>query len=197
MAEQKKVRRKTYVVDRRFQLKYTSIIVAIGALIALVCAYFILQAWRENTELLAISQAIANEIQTRESSKVFWAVGIFVVLEVVGLFLWGILVTHRIAGPLFIIDRYLGALRSGIYPDMRPLRRHDELQGFFDSFSSTVDTLRERDEKELEIIELALKELPEGDTKKGMQQIRDRKHTSLQTDDGGGPETQPGGNGQG
>jgi hypothetical protein len=179
MANEKRHRRSTYVIDRRFQFKYTMIIVLIGALIALVCAYFIYQAWRENTELLAISQVIAGEINRRESSKVFWAVGIFVVLEVVGLFLWGILVTHRIAGPLFIIDRYLGALRSGIYPDMRPLRRHDELQHFFESFSSTVDALRDRDQKELEIIEATLAQLPAGDLKDSLQQVRDRKFTSL------------------
>ncbi|MFH1812378.1 MAG: hypothetical protein ABIJ09_26825 [Pseudomonadota bacterium] len=184
MPSDKRHRRSTYVIDRRFQFKYTAIIVLIGAVIALVSAYFIYQAWRENTELLAISQVIAGEINRRESTKVFWAVGIFVVLEVVGLFLWGILVTHRIAGPLYIIDRYLGALRSGIYPDMRPLRRHDELQQFFESFSSTVDAFRERDQKELEIVEQVLTQLPAGELKEALQQVRDRKKASLhQADD--------------
>ena len=179
MTEDKGYRRSTYVVDRGFQLKYTAIIVAIGALIAMVCAFFIYQAWRENTELLEISQVIAGEINRRESTKVFWAVGIFVLLETVGLFLWGILVTHRIAGPLYIIDRYLGAIRSGIYPDMRPLRRHDELQQFFDSFSSTVDHLRERDEEELGVINSVLTDLPDSDTKQQLTKIRDRKVESL------------------
>jgi len=184
MTEQKRYRRKNYVIDRRFQFKYTGIIVLIGAAIALVCAYFIYQAWRENTELLAISQSIANEINQRESSKVFWAVGIFVVLEVAGLFLWGILVTHRIAGPLFIIDRYLGALRSGIYPDMRPLRRRDELQQFFESFSGMVDSMRERETQELEAISAALDKLPEGDAKENLQKVHDFKKNAVAPHEG-------------
>lgn len=179
MAEQKKYRRKTYVVDRRFQYKYTAMIVGIGAIIAVICAYFILQAWRDNTELLAISNAIADEIHRRESTKIYWAVGIFVVLEVVGLFAWGILVTHRIAGPLFIIDRYLAALRSGIYPDMRPLRRHDELQHFFESFCNTIDVLREREGQHLEVIQAAIDELPDGETKQALRSVQERMKQAM------------------
>lgn len=180
MTDQKqKYRRKTYVVDRQFQFKYTAIIVLIGAAIALVCGYFIYEAWRENTELLEISNAITSEINARESSKVFWAVGIFVALEVVGLFLWGILVTHRIAGPLFLIDRYLNAVREGQLPDIRPLRRRDELQTFFDSFSATVDAIRERETEDSEAIAEALKQLPDGETKDTLQKIQNRKQKAL------------------
>ena len=158
MSAAKTYHRRTYVVDRRFQLKYTGMIVLIGAIIAFVAAYFIFRSWQENTELLAISMPdLAETIQSREAGKIYWAVGIFVVLEVVGLFAWGILITHRIAGPLFIIDRYLEAIRSGFYPDMRPLRSHDELQQFFNSFSSTVD-------------------LPEGENRQALQKLRDIKH---------------------
>ena len=41
MPSDKRHRRSTYVIDRRFQFKYTAIIVLIGAVIALVSAYFI------------------------------------------------------------------------------------------------------------------------------------------------------------
>ena len=37
----------------------------------------------------------------------------------VGLAVWGLIVTHRISGPLYIVARYLGVLGSGRYPDMR------------------------------------------------------------------------------
>ena len=177
MSAAKTYHRRTYVVDRRFQLKYTGLIVLIGAAIAFVAAYFIFQSWKENTELLALSQPLlADTIQSREASKIYWAVGIFVILEVVGLFAWGILITHRIAGPLFIIDRYLEAIRSGFYPDMRPLRSHDELQQFFNSFSSTVDGLRQREKDELEVIDAALTELPAGEAREALQKVRDAKH---------------------
>lgn len=182
MAPQRGYRRTHYVVDRRFQFKYTAFIVGIGAVIALICAFFILKAWQENTELLAISQSIANEINRRESTKVFWMVGVFVLLEVVGLFFWGVVVTHRIAGPLFIIDRYLGALRSGIYPDMRPLRRSDELRQFFESFSSTVDLLRERESEDIEAIAAALGAMPEGAAKDKLREVQERKKNAVAGD---------------
>lgn len=182
MSAAKSYQRRTYVVDRRFQLKYTGLIVLIGAAIAAVAAFFIFQSWKENTELLAITMPdLAGTIQDREASKIYWAVGIFVVLEIAGLFAWGILITHRIAGPLFIIDRYLEAIRSGFYPDMRPLRSHDELQQFFSSFSATIDGLRKREQDELEAIDQALEEMPKGESRKALQRIRDAKYDFVRT----------------
>lgn len=177
MSAAKTYHRRTYVVDRRFQLKYTGLIVLIGAVIAFVAAYFIFQSWKENTELLALTMPdLAGTIQEREAGKIYWAVGIFVVLEIAGLFAWGILITHRIAGPLYIIDRYLEAIRSGFYPDMRPLRTHDELQQFFSSFSSTIDGLRQRELNELSVIEQALEALPAGEVRQALQTVRDAKN---------------------
>ena len=70
-------------------------------------------------------------------------------------------------------------MRSGIYPDMRPLRRHDELQDFFESFSNTIDAVRERDEDDLEAMNLALAEMSDGAAKEALQTCRDRKHESF------------------
>ena len=72
--------------------------------------------------------------------------------------LWGgaIIATHRIAGPLFKIRRQFAALGGGDYSDPSPLRKHDDLKGFFGAFSLMVRELRERQEVENKDLERAI-----------------------------------------
>ena len=66
------------------------------------------------------------------------------------------LVPHRVAGPLYQISRYLEVLGEGRYPDVRPLRKRDELHDFFEVFSNTIEALREHERVHLERIEQAI-----------------------------------------
>ena len=71
--------------------------------------------------------------------------------------LFGLLLTHRVAGPIHVMSLYIATLAAGRYPRMRPLRKKDELRGFFDRFSEAVDRIREREAEEarllLEVVE--------------------------------------------
>jgi methyl-accepting chemotaxis protein len=62
----------------------------------------------------------------------------------------GIIVTHRIAGPIFKMKRLLRELGEGYLRMPTPLRKGDELQDFFEEFARTVDRLRERKAGEVE-----------------------------------------------
>jgi hypothetical protein len=170
-------RRSILLIDPQFQLKYTGLVVAVGAIISIICAYFIYRAYNENTQLLELSEAVGQEITRRESSTIVTVVAAFVVLEIVALGFWGILVTHRIAGPVYIISRYLRVLKDGQYPDMRPLREGDEMRGFFDAFAGTVDALRNREKEDLAAIEEAIGKL--GENAGALREIRERKAKAL------------------
>lgn len=171
-------RRSVLLIDPQFQLKYTGLVVALGAIISIICAYFIYRAYNENTQLLELSEAVGQEISRRESTTIVTVVVAFVVLEIVALGFWGILVTHRIAGPIFIISRYLRILKDGAYPEMRPLRDGDEMKTFFDLFAGMVDNLKTKDREELAAMEEAITKL--GDqAPPGLKTARDRKARML------------------
>lgn len=171
-------RRSVLLIDPQFQLKYTGLVVGLGAIISIICAYFIYRAYNENTQLLELSEAVGQEISRRESTTIVTVVVAFVVLEIVALGFWGILVTHRIAGPIFIISRYVRILKDGAYPDMRPLRDGDEMKSFFDLFAGMVDMLKTKDREELAAMEEAITKL--GDqAPPGLKTARDRKARML------------------
>lgn len=66
--------------------------------------------------------------------------------------LFGLLLTHRVAGPIHVMSLYISTLAAGRYPRMRPLRKKDELRGFFDRLSDAVDRIREREAEEVRLL---------------------------------------------
>ncbi|SRR5712692_5240830 len=146
-----KAARRTYIVDRGFQLKYTSLLVVTGALISLVFGGMSYLASIDAQRALAVElsrpgvRGLSSTAQQliSESNKTILLLTLGVaVLMALALGLLGILVTHRVAGPLHVMSRYVSLLSEGRYPVFRPLRKNDELQAFFERFQRAIDSLR-------------------------------------------------------
>ena len=56
----------------------------------------------------------------------------FAVLAAAAFGLWSITVTHRICGPMFVMERYLREMAAGRFPKKRPLRQKDAFKEFYD-----------------------------------------------------------------
>ena len=77
-------------------------------------------------------------------------------LLVVGIGLTGIVVTHKVAGPIYKMKRLLGYVGDGHLRLTEKLRKGDELQHFFDAFEKMVNSLRARQEVEIEKLDRAI-----------------------------------------
>jgi hypothetical protein len=153
-----RARRRTFLVDRSFQLKWTFIIVAVGVVISAGLGYFIVRLNLTNTDLLELDAVYADKVSEFDAMAIYYLIG-FVVVMALALFTWGIFMTHRVAGPIFIISRYLGQLGQGQIPQTRPLRKGDDLREFFDTFSSMIAGFRERNLAEAALLAKASAEL--------------------------------------
>jgi methyl-accepting chemotaxis protein len=156
--EPKRVRRRTFLIDRKFQVKYTLVIVAVGVVVSFLLGFFIIQKTRENSALLQMDQVLAEQVQKFDNFAIYYLAG-FVVVMAVALFFWGIFITHRVAGPIFIISRYLREIGEGEAPRTRPLRRGDELKEFFDTFSFMLSGLKRKHVEEAEVLDKAVAEI--------------------------------------
>ncbi len=78
---------------------------------------------------------------------------------VVGIGLAGIVVTHKVSGPIFKMKRHLRAVARGDLGVPWGLRKGDELVDFFETFRQMVIALRGHKQKELEELRLAIEEL--------------------------------------
>jgi hypothetical protein len=157
-APARRTRRRTIpIIDARFQWKYTLIITALGVGITAVMGAFLYRAHSDNTRLLDLDGNTMLLEQVIRGDRIFLLYLIVLVIAMaLALAFWGLVVTHRVSGPLFVIARYFGELADGRYPDLRPLRRHDELQDFFAAFEDAVAGLKARDGATLRSIEDAI-----------------------------------------
>jgi hypothetical protein len=147
--------RRVYLVDRAFQLKYTLLLMVVGVVVALAFGLWIWQAHLQVSELAAVDPAIRPLIEASDRNLLVIFLGI-AVLMAGALGLVGILVTHRVAGPIFVMGHYMSVLAQGRYPRMRTLRQRDELKGFFQNFLEAVATLKQREASHAAVLEDAV-----------------------------------------
>lgn len=191
-------KRRTYLVDRGFQLKYTAILVVVGAAITALFGTMMYQAHVAATHMMNLPAAFEAQVSHSYDDHLLWITAAIAVVMTLSLALFGVLITHRVAGPIFIMARYIRALGDGQWPAMRPLRKNDELKDFFSSFQESVEMMRSRDASDLAAIDSALSVLEkhcaaQGDGAKdlnpalvSLKSLRDRKRNAL-----GGEQAQP------
>ena len=150
--------RRVYLVDRAFQLKYTLLLVAAGLGVAVAFGLWIWQAHLQVSDLAAVDPAIRPLIEASDRNLAIIFVGI-AALMAGALGLVGILVTHRVAGPIFVMGHYMSVLAQGRFPRMRTLRQRDELKGFFRTFIDAVSALKQREARHASVLEDAVERM--------------------------------------
>jgi hypothetical protein len=86
----------------------------------------------------ACELSITNEVNDLERGRlmilyVMIGTGLFLVF---GLAIYGIKMTHRVAGPLFKVQLYLAKMRDGRFDRVYNLRKGDQLVEFYDHFKA-------------------------------------------------------------
>ncbi len=84
--------------------------------------------------------------------RIQWTLGVCGVLLCVGLGLYGIKMTHRVAGPLYKLGFYFEELENGRFNTMNDLRRGDQLVSFYQRFRTAHERLRVMEEEDLEFL---------------------------------------------
>lgn len=152
-------KRRTYLVDRGFQLKYTAILVVVGAAITGLFGTMMYQAHVAATEMMGLPDKFHEIVTKSYDDRLLYMVAAIAVVMTLSLALFGVLITHRVAGPVYIIGRYIKILGEGRFPELRPLRKNDELKDFFSSFREALENLRSRDAADLASLDQALDQL--------------------------------------
>jgi methyl-accepting chemotaxis protein len=145
------------------------------------------------TQLQGNTQSLRKQSETIAREHRFFTIVLIsaLVLLFVAVGLGGIVVTHRIAGPIFKMRRLLRELGEGYLRMPTPLRKGDDLQDFFEEFARTVDRLRERKTGELDQLNRILSGLEEvpGDARspaavtaiQGLRTLREQMSASVRT----------------
>lgn len=186
-----KLGRRSYVIDRGFQLKYIVVLTVVGVGVsALFGAMMFLTHVDAVRDLkasggLTIPPLLQETWERSEQTMIALTAGMAVLMGA-ALSLFGVLITHRVAGPVYVMTRYITLLSQGQYPIMRSLRKTDELRAFFERFQEAIESMRMREASEAQALEQVLKTLaalpttPEMSAScESLQALYDRKRGSV------------------
>jgi hypothetical protein len=140
--------RRTLLLDAGFQFRYMFRFAAIGAFGVLIIGVLASRVIRN----AVVEEGGSPEVMLASSDTLLWLGAVGAVVMAVLTSLVGLVLTHRVAGPVHVMNLYLASIAAGRYPRLRPLRSGDELREFFESLSYTVDRLREREAEEARLI---------------------------------------------
>lgn len=143
-----------YLLDKSLQLRYVAFVTLMSAVISGALGFLI---WRQEADASnyvlkafdsfahdpELRSAIADRLHTDDHDLVLAMGGAGVGLVVV-LFAYLVVMTHKVAGPLYKVSRYFDEMAEGRLGPVYSLRKHDMLRDFYDKFRETHDVLRER-----------------------------------------------------
>ncbi len=147
-----------YLLDKSLQLRYVLVVTILSALIAGSLGYLIYQQENRASDVLAsglakmsatdtdfaeLQREATSEMGSRDQALVLKMVGVGVGLTLV-LSLYLLLMTHKVAGPLYKVSRYFDEMAAGKLGPVWGLRKGDMLQDFFGSFREMHDATRAR-----------------------------------------------------
>ncbi|MCS6797629.1 MAG: hypothetical protein NZ898_03705 [Myxococcota bacterium] len=189
--EPPKRRLRNFLLDARFQLKYTGMVVLVTAITGGVLGYFAYDFSVGQTEMMTIGWAMDGraeqeivEMARAHDRKVLLSIVAGIGILVVALGLTGIVVTHRVVGPAYKMKKLLQEVQQGHLRVSGRLRKGDELQDLFEAFSTMLASLRERQQAEVAQLDAALEraraEGVSSEALRDIERVRDRMRAELE-----------------
>jgi nitrogen fixation/metabolism regulation signal transduction histidine kinase len=111
----------------------------------------------EAQRLLAEAELLAHKQQTLMTVLV---AGLSLLVLFIGVL--GILITHKVAGPIYKMKRQLREVGEGVLRRPSKLRKGDELVHFFEAFEDMIDRLRQRQKYEVAQVDDVIASLERG-----------------------------------
>jgi hypothetical protein len=150
---------KNYILDKKLQLSYVLFVAVLSAAIAGTLGYLLnaQESYASNAIIKAaaeLDESLVAEVKKELGKQDRNQVGLMLL---VGLGLMTILtayliiMTHKVAGPLFKIGLYFDRMRDGKLPQVHALRKGDQLRDFFEKFREMDEALRDRAKAEIEL----------------------------------------------
>ena len=166
--KQRKVR--NFLLDQRFQLKYTGMVLVVTVAVAGGLGYVAYQYSTAQTQALTAEMAanpnldpdVAADLEgfaKEEDRKVMAAIIVGVAILALAMGITGIIVTHRVVGPAYRMSRLFEEVGGGKLRVSTGIRKGDELQDLFSSFGKMVESLRDKRGADIAALEDTLQKM--------------------------------------
>ena len=155
-----------YLLDKNLQLRYILLVTLLSAVISGALGYMIYDQSRlasesieRDLQVLTVGDTSRQEFTSILAGKdqaLIYEMGTLGLGLVVILSAYLVIMTHKVAGPLFKVSTYFEQMAEGRLGVVTPLRRGDMLQDFFGEFKAMHESLRARAQADVAALEQAL-----------------------------------------
>jgi methyl-accepting chemotaxis protein len=146
MDQTPRIVRRTYLIKAKFQLRYIGLILLFMFAVAWVTGYTVYY-----TGWMLMGEKLAGVYPQGRLISIMRTINITLVLRLLFLtplvVMASVFLSHRIAGPLFRIERYVRAVAKGDLSAKLHLRKNDELKDVAGAINDMTDDLRNRVKK--------------------------------------------------
>ena len=161
MSDKQKRQLRNYLINRKVQLSITAVILALSCGLTALLGTFWYAEIRKASEVIRVNAvstigpeaaaALGAELQSADQTRLLLLV-IYAALLAVLICVYGIVMTHRIAGPLYKINKHMEDVAEGRLYDLWGLRKSDQLQDFFATFERMHSALRTRTRQDVALL---------------------------------------------
>lgn len=134
-------RRKRFLVKKELQFRYLRLIliaIILPTLLVVGCLYYLVFSLM--AEQLGIPESIAYNL-TPVFKKVNFILLFGVPIISILLLFWGLLISHRIAGPIYRLEKELDRIAKGDLSVRIKIRRKDELHSIAEGINKVLDRI--------------------------------------------------------
>lgn len=147
-----------YLLDKKLQLRYVMFVTILSGAIAGSLGYLIYQQRHTasasiESDLAALTQddasladfqhQVGSQMEAEDRALIYKMIGVGVGLVLI-LSLYLLIMTHKVAGPLYKVSMYFDRMAEGRLGKVTPLRRGDMLQDFYGNFRDMHEAVRGR-----------------------------------------------------
>lgn len=154
------IKRRRYLISAAFQLKYVGLILIFIFLTAALCSYVVYYS-----AMLLMGEKLANVYPQGRLMAIVNHVNFRILMSVLLITplvaLIGILLSHKIAGPIYRMEHVLAGMASGDLTMHISLRKGDEMTGLADHINTLTDSIKSAIVKERERLSAISNEMNE------------------------------------
>lgn len=158
-----------YLLDKRLQLRYVLLVTILSGIISGSLGYLIYQQRHAASNAIAsdlaaltaddktyreLREVVAADYRAEDRALLFNMVAVGVGLVVI-LSLYLVIMTHKVAGPLYKVSLYFDKMADGRLGNVTALRKGDMLQDFYGNFREMHEAVRARAQGDVTALESA------------------------------------------
>lgn len=148
-------RHRNPIINPAFQFKYAVTIMLGVFLGSSLMSFFLYGLLYQQARQRVLHLTPTNVMENTYAIILFAAA--FSLLMGVAMGAWSLVMTHRIGGPLYILQNQLDELAQGHIPKPRRLRKNDEFKELFATFKNFLGSYASRRQRQTDEIDEAMK----------------------------------------